>query len=352
MEVITNQTPLLLGSLDADVIDDYFRAVDDGEDQLITAGEEQTVNLVHSRRNPNRLTGEKTNLCIAYVATLWSIDRLEQPFHVAYLYYLTFYAYVMTFTTVCLTVAFGFYPNGIIEIGMGSSLLLQPNRFFVKTVTVEQPSRNNVGPILYGFNNQPPLDDISSWSEHWVYFLNEGSQINISYSAQSSRLLLTISRGSDGYGHDFGNGYCYASGRCLYDESDPSTIFSWNIIQGDGLIQQNILVSGNYYITVENLNLEVEEVELNISGKALIYDTDNAFYMCMLARGRCVFHVFPLEVSHLVLTTPALNQETSSGEWRVQLMYGPRWITLFGGIVVINGMMFIGIQLLKSYGFI
>ncbi|XP_076919782.1 E3 ubiquitin-protein ligase APD2-like [Bidens hawaiensis] len=254
-----------------------------------------------SRRNPSFLPGRGLITCIAYAAMLCSI--------------------------VCFSMAFRVYKNGSITIGMGSSVLLQPNRFLVENINVEQHVKNNVGPTLYGFNKKPHLD-ISGWldvhcaylqaNSHktWMYFLNEGSQINVTYSAvSSSKLLITIRRASDGYGHDNGDGYCYASDQCL-----------------KCIIQQNILLSGNYYITVENLKPELEKVELKINGRSLVYNTDEAHYTCKLAQGRCVFDVLLLEENHVLLSAPQFNQETWNGEWRVKLAYGPRWITFYVGI--------------------
>ncbi|XP_021980718.1 E3 ubiquitin-protein ligase APD1-like [Helianthus annuus] len=316
----TNQTPLLLESVDAAVSDDVhsngapspvveeddldlilWRMINDGSwlsgtDQVM--GEQSEFPPEQSWRNPNNQAGDINMTCIAFAAILCSL--------------------------VCFSMGFGSYKTRTIAVAMGSSVLIQPNRLFVETISVEQPSidKDKDGPTIYRFTKEPPLV-ISIWSEEWMYFLNEGSQINISYSViSSSKLFLTIAHGNNhGYGRDYSDGYCYSSGQCKYDQSGLNPTLSWNIIQGNGIIQQNILLSGNYYITVENLNLEMEEVkivccakvELNISGRALIYDTDKAYYMCKLARGRCVFPVLLLEENHVVLTTSQFNDQ-----WHIQ----------------------------------
>ncbi|KAI3771378.1 hypothetical protein L6452_02541 [Arctium lappa] len=311
--------------------DDDSVVADDLTDESVLDDEESTwppllshpdrsrlYNLPSRRQNPNELclwSRVQIITCIALLAMLWLI--------------------------VYLNMVYGVQEIGTLRIGTGCSLLLKPNRFFVKTIKVEQPSDNG-GPILYGFNNQPPLNVVSSWSDaqnaslesnihkEWVYFLNEGSQINVSYSVpSSSRLFLTINRGSDGY--------------CpwLYDQSFPNTTLSWNIIRGNGLIQQHILQSGRYHIVVENLNSEVVEVQLNMSARAFIYDTSDAYYNCTLAQGRCVIPLLFLEENHAVLTTPQQKQASipstgaDDGQWYVKVAYGPRWSTYLGGIVVI-----------------
>ncbi|XP_076955626.1 E3 ubiquitin-protein ligase APD1-like [Bidens hawaiensis] len=298
--------------------------------------------MVAPRRNPRTLT------TFAYVATLCSI--------------------------VCFSMAFGVYKNRTITIGMGSSVLLQPNRFFVEKINVEQPFKKTVGPILYGFNKKPHLDHMSSWSDAhsaslqsnshkgWMYFLNEGSQINITYTVvRSSKLLLTIRRvfielqvHTQSVNQVF-HLYCIAISFVMMDTAMVTVMVivmlqtnAWMISQvqvpfspgtpfklylffvqiGNGVIQENILQSGNYYIAVENLNRDVEEVcwkpvfiaqpipltyaseqvELNISGRGLVYDTDEAYYMCNLAQGRCVFDVLLLKENHVVLSTPQFTQ--------------------------------------------
>ncbi|KVI11434.1 hypothetical protein Ccrd_010156 [Cynara cardunculus var. scolymus] len=253
---------------DETVVDDDLAAADDDLNQIF--GEQSTwppllshpdrsrlYNLPPRPRNPNELclwNGVQIITCIILLAILWLI--------------------------VCLNMVYGVQEIGTLRIGTGCSLLLKPNRFFVKTITVEQLSANNVGAILYGFNNQPPLNVVNSWSD-----------------ARNASLQANIHKArTDGYGP------------WLYDQSSPNTTLSWNIVRGNGLIQQNILQSGRYHIAVGNLNSEVVEVQLNMSARAFIYDTSDAYYKCTFAQGPCVTSLLFLEENHAVLTTPQLKQ--------------------------------------------
>ncbi|KAG6693173.1 hypothetical protein I3842_10G154400 [Carya illinoinensis] len=110
---------------------------------------------------------------------------------------------------VSMTLILGVYGPANLSLGPNCSLLLQPNPIFVQYIKVEELNESAVGPMLYGFYKTPPLDSVTTWSETrnvsiqvdshqvWVYFLNEGSQINISYSVNSpsSSVFLIIAEG-------------------------------------------------------------------------------------------------------------------------------------------------------------
>ncbi|KAH9602273.1 hypothetical protein KSS87_015679, partial [Heliosperma pusillum] len=103
----------------------------------------------------------------------------------------------------------------------------------------------------------PPLDIAQTWSEtlyasvkpesheEWVYFLNEGSQINISYNVPtSSSLLLIVAKGVE------------EMAEWIEDPSYPDVTLSWNDVHGNGTIVQDISKSNDYYVAVGNLNSE------------------------------------------------------------------------------------------------
>ncbi|XP_028102193.1 uncharacterized protein LOC114301432 [Camellia sinensis] len=109
-----------------------------------------------------------------------------------------------------MTLILGVYGAINLQLGSNCSLLITPNPLFVESIKVEQLDEANNGPILYGFYKEPPRDVVTTWSEtqstyipahlykDWVYILNEGSQINISYSVNSpssSSLILIIAQG-------------------------------------------------------------------------------------------------------------------------------------------------------------
>jgi hypothetical protein len=93
-----------------------------------------------------------------------------------------------------MTLILGVYGSVNLRLGPNCSLLLQPNPIFVQYVKVEELNESGPGPMLYGFYKVPVLDSVITWSEtlnvtvqvdshqEWIYYLNAGSQINISYS--------------------------------------------------------------------------------------------------------------------------------------------------------------------------
>ncbi|KAB1225755.1 hypothetical protein CJ030_MR1G019926 [Morella rubra] len=230
------------------------------------------------------------------------------------------------FLAASMTLIFGFYGSVNTLLGPNSSRLIQTNPFFVQSLEVEQFDEPKAGPILYGFYKPPPLDVEISWTEthnafEWVYFLNEGSRVDISYNVKSpspSPLSLVIAQGRES----------------LYewreDPSYPNTTLSWNIIYGSGKIQQNISNSGNYYVAVGNLHDEEVEVELKLMLNALLYNTTQAYYKCPLSNHVCTFKLFLLRRNFAVLTSP-VPKEGTDDNWFVRLSYGPRWITYFAG---------------------
>ncbi|KAI7999112.1 E3 ubiquitin-protein ligase APD2 [Camellia lanceoleosa] len=234
---------------------------------------------------------------------------------------------------VSMTLILGVYGSVSLQLGPNSSLLITPNTLFVESITVEQLDEAKNGPILYGFYKEPQADVELTWSQthntslpsgfhkEWIYMLNRGSQINISYSVNSpspSSIILIIAQGSEGFA------------QWLEDPSYPNTTLSWNIINGSGIIQQDILTSASYYVAVGNLNSEEVEVQLNLKVKAILYNTTEAYYNCAVACGMCNLKMLFPSGNAVVLTSPGPEQGTNV--WQVQLSYGPRWLTYLVGI--------------------
>ncbi|XP_043724047.1 E3 ubiquitin-protein ligase APD2 isoform X3 [Telopea speciosissima] len=188
------------------------------------------------------------------------------------------------FFSASMTVIMGFYGSMNLQFGPSYSRLVQVNSIFVQDIKVREVVDQKSGPILYGFYKPPPLDVETTWSEtrnisippndhkEWIYYLNEGSEINISYSVKSqssSPLSLVIAKGKENLVE------------WIEDPSYPNTTLSWNIIHGNGMIQQKIFKSSDYYVAVGNLNSE--------------------------------------------------EAEATDENWCTKLSYGPRWITYFVG---------------------
>ncbi|KAL3826110.1 hypothetical protein ACJIZ3_022139 [Penstemon smallii] len=241
---------------------------------------------------------------------------------------------------VTMTLILGFYSSETLHLGPNTSMLIEPNHFLVdsiKVVELDAVKRS----ILYGFYTKPPLDDVITWSEthkitlpfsthkEWIYYLNEGSHINISYSLNShspSSLVLVIAKGQA----EIAN--------WLENPSQSDTTLSWNFIYGNGTTQKYVQGSSTYYIAVGNLNAEAVKVELTIRIKAFLFNTTGAYYKCTLAQDQCSFKLFTRGVNAAVLTSPGGKSGSSGGDCYVKISYGPKWITYLvgiGGITVI-----------------
>ncbi|KAJ6699457.1 E3 UBIQUITIN-PROTEIN LIGASE APD1-RELATED [Salix purpurea] len=126
--------------------------------------------------------------------------------------------------SVSMTLILGVYGAMRLSLGPKCSILLQPNPIFVQSIKVEQLYDTNPGLMLYGFSKPPQLDVVQTWSStlnfsvlagfhkagvvscamesDFVYFLNEGSQINISYrvNSPSSSVFLVIAQAGKSQG--------------------------------------------------------------------------------------------------------------------------------------------------------
>ncbi|XP_042481974.1 E3 ubiquitin-protein ligase APD2-like isoform X2 [Macadamia integrifolia] len=232
-----------------------------------------------------------------------------------------------------MTVIMGFYGSINLQLGPSYSRLVQVNTIFVQNIKVQEVVDSKPGPILYGFYKHPPLDVETTWSEtrnisispndykEWLYYLNEGSEINISYSVKSqssSPLSLVIAKGKENLVE-----WCE-------DPSYPNTTLSWNIVHGDGVIQQKIFTSSDYYVAVGNMDSEEAEMQLNLRVQAVLYNTTEAYYKCSVSHNLCSLKLFLLGTNVAVLTAPDPRQATDEN-WYIKLSYGPRWIAYFVG---------------------
>ncbi|XP_021278969.1 uncharacterized protein LOC110412690 isoform X2 [Herrania umbratica] len=251
-----------------------------------------------------------------------------------------------------MTLILGYYGSVTLELGPNGSRLIQTNPFFVQSIKVKELIKQKPGLMLYGFHGPPPSDVEISWTEthdafvpanlhkEWLFFLNKGSKVNISYamsSTSSSPLSLVIAQGTQSL-VDW-----------IEDPSYPNLTLSWNIIYGRGKIQQEIPKSSNYYIAVRNLNSEEVEIQLNFSFNALIYDTTQAHCRCSLGNRLCTFELYLLGENAAVLSSPGPNEETSNSNWYVKVSYGPRWITYFVGSGVMTILILLAFRICKIF---
>ncbi|GAB2214800.1 hypothetical protein Droror1_Dr00019164 [Drosera rotundifolia] len=231
-----------------------------------------------------------------------------------------------------MTLILGFYGSDELQLGPNCSRLITTNPIFVQSIKGQLEDQVSGG-MLYGFHKTPALDVEASWSEthsesvlanyhkEWVYHLNMGSYINISYdvkSAGSSPLSLVIAQGAE------------SLVEWLEDPSYPNSTLSWNTIYGSGKIEQKITSSGTYYVAIGNLNSEAAEVELNFTIKAVLYNTTRASFKCSLSHA-CTFNLSLLKKNIVILTSPGPVQAKDTDDWYVKISFGPRWATYFVG---------------------
>ncbi|GAB2274467.1 hypothetical protein Dimus_009237 [Dionaea muscipula] len=238
-----------------------------------------------------------------------------------------------------MTLILGFYGSEDLQLGPNCSRLITTNPIFVRSIKGQLKDPVS-GPMLYGFHKSPPLDVQTTWSEthsasvlanyhqEWVYYLNTGSYVQISYDVQSpsyASVSLVIAQGPENLVE------------WMEDPSYPNTTLSWNKIHGSGKVEQEITSSATYYIAVGNLNPEMVKVELNFTINALLYNTTRASFKCSLSDHACTFDVFLLDENVAVLSSPGPEQAKDADGWYVKISYGPRWAIYFigSGIMVI-----------------
>ncbi|KAL5748084.1 hypothetical protein ACOSP7_025123 [Xanthoceras sorbifolium] len=251
-----------------------------------------------------------------------------------------------------LFVIFGFYGSLDIQLNPNYSILIQTNTFFVQSIKAKQVYHQNSGILmLYGFHEPPPLDVEIAWTEthnaavmfdehkEWLYYLNKGSKVDISYnvkSPSSAPLSLVIAQGRNGL-TDW-----------VDDPSDANATLSWNIMFGSGEIHQGISESDFYYIAVGNLNSQKVEVQLNFTVNALVYNTTNAYYNCSLSSRKCSLTLYYLRADAAVITTPCPTEGTFNDNWYVKISYGPRWMTFFVGSGMMTVLMLLAFRFCKT----
>lgn len=252
---------------------------------------------------------------------------------------------------VSMTLILGVYGPVEVQLGPNSSLLLQPNAIFVQSIKMEELNKSKPGPTLFGFYDSPPLDVVKIWFEthkvsvptdsykDWMYYLNAGSQINISYTVHSpnSSIFLIIAQGSEGLT------------QWLDNPSYPNTTLSWNVIHGSGVISQDTVMSSSYYVSVGNLNSEDVEVHLHLGIKATLYNTSEAYYKCNLTQGPCSMEVLFPNGNAAVLTSPGRDEAAFGYGLYVKLSYGPRWVTYIVGIGGLTVLMLFAFNFLNKF---
>uniref|UniRef100_A0A7N0U4I9 RING-type domain-containing protein n=1 Tax=Kalanchoe fedtschenkoi TaxID=63787 RepID=A0A7N0U4I9_KALFE len=256
---------------------------------------------------------------------------------------------------VSMTLILGVYGSSNVKLGPNSSLLLQPSPIFVQNVKVEELDDPKPGLMLYAFYKTPTLDVLTTWDEayntsvqaysheEWIYYLNKGAQITVSYNVKtSSSVYLVIAQGNEGLN------------QWLEDPTYPNTTMSWNLINGEGLIQQDIYLPANYYVALGNMNSDAVEVQLNISIRALQYNTTSAYWSCSLSRRDCSLTLYFPKGNEALLTSAGPDQGTSSEEqqWVVRLSYGPRWVTYIAGVGGMTLVMLLAFHLLNKFQYV
>ncbi|XP_009397538.2 E3 ubiquitin-protein ligase APD2 isoform X2 [Musa acuminata AAA Group] len=247
-----------------------------------------------------------------------------------------------------MTLILGFYGSSNLVLGPNSSRILRANSWFVQDIQVKAEEGLRLVPTLYGFLEPPPLDVLTTWSENrnvsmpsnflqeWIYYLNEGAQVEITYSVKSHGtypLILVIAQGKDNLV------------QWIEQPSHPNTTLSWSLIHGNGKIQQTIDKPSDYYIAVGNLNNIEIQVQLTFRIQAVLYNTTGAYYKCSLHHRFCALKLSLQRANVAILTTPAPDPIS---EWYVKLSYGPRWITYFAGSGLMTLMIFMAFQIFSS----
>ncbi|XP_008791207.2 E3 ubiquitin-protein ligase APD2-like isoform X2 [Phoenix dactylifera] len=253
-----------------------------------------------------------------------------------------------------MTLILGFYGSVDLLLGPNCSRLLQANSFFVQDIKVKADAESENGPLLHGFRQPPPLDVSATWSEthnvsvpanfhkEWIYYLNKGGQVDISYSVKSEGsypLTLVIAQGKENLL------------QWIEDPSYPNTTLSWTLIHGNGMIEQIIEKPADYYVAVGNLNHVEIEVQLNFTIRTLLYNTTGAYYKCSLNHKLCVLELFLLRANVAILTTPGPKSAQETDEWFVKLSYGPRWITYFVGSGVMTAVILLAFNIFTNLQF-
>ncbi|KAG2326487.1 hypothetical protein Bca52824_009215 [Brassica carinata] len=266
-------------------------------------------------------------------------------------------------------------------IGPNSSILVEPNSIFYKSVKVERLGGSESGLELFGFYTAPHVY-VANWSESrlvslshrsykgWPYYLNKGASLNISYNVkpEGSSVRVVV---ENGMSTNYFNALVFTemTSHGLLEEPlfflirPPS-----NLIKGYGVIQLNISNSGSYHLNVANpnylkdveviitlvsvvfladlyffyfLNFEMVfvQVELDIDVRAVLYDTkEPPFYKCDFSKSACTFNTMPFVGTSIVLTSPSHRPGVlaEEQEWFIRISYQARWTSyaIVTGLVI------------------
>ncbi|KAJ4749657.1 RING/U-box superfamily protein [Rhynchospora pubera] len=231
---------------------------------------------------------------------------------------------------VSMTLILGVYGSNEIMVGPNTSRLILANSIFVQDIKVkEEVTQNKL--FVYGFHELPPLNVPVFWSERhnmsisanfhkdWVYYLNKGSVVNISYAVNyegSYPLHLIVAKGRQ------------ELLRWVENPSAPSNTLSWNIIVGNGTISQKIEESSEYFIAVGNLNNFQADVQLEFKINSILYNTTGAYYICPFKHRQCSLKLLMLKPVFAILSTGLIKEYDAI---YVTLSFGPRWFVYFIG---------------------
>ncbi|KAL0862486.1 hypothetical protein Bca101_041604 [Brassica carinata] len=225
-------------------------------------------------------------------------------------------------------------------IGPNSSILVEPNSIFYKSVKVERLGGSESGLELFGFYTAPHVY-VANWSESrlvslshrsykgWPYYLNKGASLNISYNVkpEGSSVRVVVENEMTSHG--------LLEEPLFFLIRPPS-----NLIKGSGVIQLNISNSGSYHLNVANPNyLKDVEVELDIDVRAVLYDTkEPPFYKCDFSKSACTFNTMPFVGTSIVLTSPSHRPGVlaEEQEWFIRISYQARWTSyaIVTGLVI------------------
>ncbi|PNT70893.1 uncharacterized protein LOC104583123 [Brachypodium distachyon] len=253
----------------------------------------------------------------------------------------------------------GSYGPEELVAGPGFSRLLRVSSLFVQDITVrtdeeeegEGPGGEKNGLVLYGLAGAPRLlgAPAASWTtmrarrifvvpanshRERVYFLNEGSQIQVDYSVDTGAELIyplhiIIAQGKERFTEWTAN------------LSVHNATLSWRIVHGIGTVKQSIVSSSDYYyVAVGNLNDQNTTVTLDFRIRAAFYDTTGADYACSPAPDSpCTYRLPILGHNAVVLSSGStVKQRPDSDDEqqvKVKLSYGPRWIVFVTGSTIL-----------------
>ncbi|KAI4364280.1 hypothetical protein MLD38_020393 [Melastoma candidum] len=253
---------------------------------------------------------------------------------------------------VSMTLILGVYGSVTLLLGPNSSILIEPNSIFVQSLKVEELDDTKPQLMLYGFLKTPELDVTTTW-----YQSHNASVPADSHQARvlAPLSILSLPKGDIGYGClSRRSSLCFTEcskgfSQWLEDPTYLNITLSWNLVNGAGTIRQVIYKSSSYYIAVENLNYEEVEVLLDVSVKAYLYNTTEAYYKCTFLRGKCSFSIRFPSSDVAVLATQAPGPSTPSDDWHIKVSYGPRWITYIVGVGGMTVLMLLAFNFLNKF---